>query len=106
MPAPIAHLGWNPNTEGNIDHYLLSVGIASGDYADVVPGSPMNVGNVTEAFFTLPGYGTFYFVLQAVNTANQPSGFSSEVSGNFQPVAPGPLPLGLRPHRFSWALVE
>ena len=102
MPAPIAHLGWNPNSEGDIDHYLLSVGSSTGNYD--VPGSPMNVGNVTDAFFTLPGYGTFYFVLQAVNTSNRPSGVSSEISGNFQPVGPGPFIL--RPHRYSWALVE
>jgi hypothetical protein len=90
MPTPpTAHLGWNPNSEPDIDHYLLSVGSSSGNYN--APGSPKNMVNVTDGFFTLPGFGTFFFVLQAVNTSNQPSGPSSEVSGNFPaPTPPGP----------------
>jgi hypothetical protein len=103
MPAPVAHLGWNLNSETDIDHYMLHVGISSGHYDDV-PGSPFNMGNTDNGFVTLPGYGTFYFVLVAVNTSNVPSGPSSEVSGNFQPPDLGPLVL--RPHRYSWALVE
>ena len=90
MPTPPSpHLGWNPNSEPDIDHYLLYVGSSSGNYD--APGSPKNTGNVTDGFFTLSGFGTFFFALVAVNTSAQPSGFSNEVSGNFPaPVPPGP----------------
>ena len=90
MPTPpTAHLGWNPNPEPDVNNYKLYVGSSSGNYD--APGSPKNMGNVTDGFFTLPNYGTFFFALTAVNTSNQPSGFSNEVSGNFPaPVPPGP----------------
>lgn len=106
MPQPIAHLRWNLNSETDIDRYMLYVGSSSGSGSGNydVPGSPFNMGNTDNGFVTLPGYGTFYFALQAVNTSNVPSGYSSEVSGNFQPPDLGPLVL--RPHRYSWALVE
>jgi hypothetical protein len=78
-----AHLGWNANAEPDIDHYNLYVGTASPAHLSQVAGSPQNMGNTTDGFFTVPSAGTFFFELTAVNTSLQEGNFSNEVSGLF-----------------------
>ena len=102
MAGPVAHLGWNQNPESDVNNYLLYMGNSPGNYN--APGSPLSTGNVTNAFFQLPSYGTWYAALQAVNTSNLASQFAPEVSQNFP--SPPTLYVPLRPHRFHWVYVE
>ncbi len=66
---------WNPNPEPNIAGYQLMYGTASGSYTTVV-----DVGKVTSYSFSVTGGVTYYFVLQAYNTAGVYSPYSPEIS--------------------------
>src|ERR1700746_1884061 len=66
---------WNPNPEPTIAGYQLLYGTASGSYTTVV-----DVGKVTSYSFSVTGGVTYYFVLQAYNTAGVYSPYSPEIS--------------------------
>jgi hypothetical protein len=66
---------WNPNPEPNIAGYQLMYGTASGSYTTVI-----DVGKVTSYSFSVTGGVTYYFVLQAYNTAGVYSPYSAEIS--------------------------
>ncbi|MGH7206021.1 MAG: BACON domain-containing protein [Nitrospiraceae bacterium] len=71
-----ATLTWNSNAEPDLAGYRIYVGLASGTY-----GLPINVGNVTTYQVTNLALGqTYFFTLTAVDTSNNESGFSNEVS--------------------------
>src|SRR5262245_3534719 len=66
---------WNPNPEPNVAGYQLMYGTASGAYTTVI-----DVGDATSYSFSVTGGVTYYFVLQAYNTAGVYSPYSAEVS--------------------------
>ncbi len=66
---------WNPNPEPNIAGYQLLYGTASGSYTTV-----LDVGKVTSYSFSVTGGVTYYFVLQAYDTAGVYSPYSAEVA--------------------------
>ncbi len=71
-----ATLTWNANTEPDLAGYQVYVGTASGVY-----GVPISVGNVTTYQVTNLTVGqTYYFAIKAVDTSNNESGYSNEVS--------------------------
>ena len=78
---------WNANTEPDLAGYKLYVGRASGVYT--ASGSPKNMGTATSGTFTIDDNGVWYFALTAIDTSNNESGYSTEVSrdwlllGNF-----------------------
>lgn len=70
-------LAWDPNIEADLAGYKVYYGIASGTY-----GNPISVGNVTAYTLTSLTVGqTYYIVLTAIDTSNNESGYSNEVSG-------------------------
>jgi hypothetical protein len=82
---------WNPNPELNIAGYKLSFGTSSGSYT-----TTMDVGNVTSKQLQIAVGPTYYFAVQAYNTAGQLSPYSTEVS--FASAGPTPSPtLSLSP---------
>lgn len=87
--AATVTLAWDPNTESDLAGYRVLYGTSSGTYTTTV-----DVGNVTTWAFTgaLEGQ-TYYFVVQAYNTAGLRSANSLEVSETV-PVTlpPGPTP--------------
>ena len=76
---------WNANPETNIAGYKLSYGSSSGSYT-----STMDVGNVTNAVVQIVVGQTYYFAVQAYNTAGRLSPFSTEVP--FPLATPPPVP--------------
>jgi prepilin-type N-terminal cleavage/methylation domain-containing protein len=98
MGCGTATVQWSANAETDIAGYLLSYSLGSGGPpyggTDAFQGpSPIFVGNATT--YTLTGLSmtsTYYFNLQAVDAADNSSGFPSEVSGiptdSVAPVAP------------------
>jgi hypothetical protein len=80
---------WNANPETNIAGYKLSYGSSSGSYT-----STMDVGNVTNAVVQIVAGQTYYFAVQAYNTAGQLSPYSTEVPFPLPtpPAAPPPTP--------------
>jgi hypothetical protein len=77
-------LTWDANTEPNLAGYILSVGVAPGQYTSTV-----DVGNTTTYVFTEPDPTlTYYFAVRAYNTSRQMSPYSLEVNS-----APAPLPV-------------
>jgi len=75
---------WTANPESDIAGYVLSYGTASGVYTTV-----FSVGNVLSFSFTITQPGTYFFVLQAVNTSGLTSPRSAEVTQTFKvPNAP------------------
>jgi hypothetical protein len=83
---------WNPNPELNIAGYKLSYGSSSGSYT-----STMDVGNVTNAVVQIVTGQTYYFVVQAYNTAGQLSPYSAEVPFTLATSSPTPTLIGLSP---------
>ena len=83
---------WNPNPETNIAGYKLSYGSSSGSYT-----STMDVGNVTNAVVQIVTGQTYYFVVQAYNTAGQLSPYSAEVPFTLATPSPTPTLIGLSP---------
>ena len=74
--AAQVRLAWNPNTESDLGGYRIYYGTASRSY-----GSPVNVGRVTSYPLTGLSPGVrYYFAVTAYDTADNESGFSSEVS--------------------------
>ena len=79
--ASVAHaqsvtLAWDPNPEPDVSGYVLKFGTASRSYASAV-----SVGKVTQ--WTVEGLTigqTYYFVVQAVNSAGLSSPLSAEVA--------------------------
>lgn len=112
-------LAWDPNTESDLDGYLLSYGTASGQYTTTI-----DVGNVTSYQFSEPNPSVqYYLALRAYNTSGATSPYSNEVvtipappltvtglSSNrtspqpvgtaivFSAIASG----GIAPHQFKW----
>lgn len=91
FPASIAAsvtLRWDANTEPNLSGYEVSIGTTSGRYSRVVP-----VGMTTLWTFRdgTPNV-TYYFAIQAVNTAGVRSELSAEVSATYPADAPPPPP--------------
>ena len=74
LEAATATAQWNPNPEPNIAGYVLSYGLQSGNYTTTI-----DVGNVTTYSLTLTAGQTYYFALQAYNTAGLFSPYSAEV---------------------------
>src|SRR5215510_14441644 len=66
---------WNPNPEPNVAGYQLMYGTASGAYTTII-----DVGKVNSYSFSVTGGITYYFVLQAYNTAGIYSPYSTEVA--------------------------
>jgi hypothetical protein len=66
---------WNPNPEPDVAGYQLMYGTASGSYTTVI-----DAGKVTSYSFSVTGGVTYYFVLQAYNTAGAYSPYSNEVA--------------------------
>jgi len=71
----IATLTWNSNTEEDLSHYVLYYGRSSGVYSSTTLDSS-NTATVTGL---LDGV-RYYFVITAVDTSGNESGFSDEVS--------------------------
>src|SRR5262245_63110084 len=82
---------WSPNPEPNIAGYQLMYGTASRSYTTVV-----DVGKVTSYSFSVTGGVTYYFVLQAYNTAGIYSPYSAEVA-LLVPLPAGPTLSSLSP---------
>ena len=83
---------WNANSESDIAGYKLLYGVASGAYTTTI-----DVGNVTS--FAMPSLisgQTYYFVVQAYDTAGLVSPSSAEVSFTV-PSAPSPAIVSLSP---------
>jgi uncharacterized membrane protein YgcG len=82
---------WNPNPEPSVAGYQLLYGTASGSYTTV-----LDVGRVTSYSFSVTGGVTYYFVLQAYNTAGVYSPYSAEVAF-LVPLPAGPSLLSVSP---------
>lgn len=81
--AGSATLTWNANTEPDLAGYKVYYGTAShaGNCPAGFGSSVVSVGNVTtHTFNNLTGGQTYYFQITAVDTSNNESGCSSEVS--------------------------
>ena len=81
---------WNANPEPDIAGYKLSYGTSSGNYTTTV-----DVGNVTSYSLPLVTGQTYYFVVQAYNTAGLVSAYSSEMPFT---ASSGPTITGLSPN--------
>jgi len=85
---------WNANSEPDLAGYRLWYGSESRNYSDVV-----DVGNVTEhsMIFDMADNITLYFALTAVDTSDNESPFSNEVSYTYIPLDTEPpgAPTGL-----------
>jgi hypothetical protein len=79
-------IGWDRNTEPNIAGYVVSYGTASGSYNQTV-----DVGQATTWSLTVNDGRTYYFAVQAYNTAGQRSGYSNEAAGAAA-ITSGPVP--------------
>ena len=99
-------IAWDPNTEPDLAGYRVYYGTASGTYEE-----PIDTGNVTT--YTLTGLilGQTYFIsVTALDTSNNESGYSNEVSGPATDVAPptiatsSPLPTGTAGTAYSRTL--
>jgi hypothetical protein len=66
---------WDPNSEPDLAGYVLSYGSQSGQYTTTV-----DVGNVTTYSLSVDPGQTYYFAVQAYNTAGVFSPYSSEVA--------------------------
>lgn len=71
-----AVLSWNANTEEDLLRYQLYYGHISGTYTTVIELSTDTTTTVTGLRDGVP----YYFALTAVDTAENESGFSSEVT--------------------------
>ncbi|HVZ11990.1 MAG TPA: Ig-like domain-containing protein [Patescibacteria group bacterium] len=72
-------LTWTAPSTGSVSYYLVSYGIATGQY---IYGNP-NVGNVTS--YTVGGLSSgknYYFAIKAVNSCGTPGPYSNEVSNS------------------------
>ena len=70
-------LTWDPNSEPDLDHYVVYWGVNSGDYT-VNSG---DIGLVNEYSVQIPDDGqVYFFAVTAVNDSGLESGFSNEVS--------------------------
>src|SRR6516225_8911489 len=71
-------LSWNANTEPDVIGYVLSWGTTPGSYttgSQWIPGI-----STVQTTVTLDAATTYYLVLQAKNSANLLSGYSTQVS--------------------------
>lgn len=67
---------WNYNIEPDVSNYMLLYGLESGNYSKIV-----NVGNTNRYWIdSLKHFTTYYFVITAVDTAGNESGYSKECS--------------------------
>ena len=70
-------LTWDPNSEPDLDHYVVYWGVDPGDYT-VNSG---DIGLVNEYSVQIPDDGqVYFFAVTAVNDSGLESGFSNEVS--------------------------
>jgi hypothetical protein len=78
-------LSWSPNAEADLAHYNVRIGTVSGVY-----GAPVNTGTVTNFQFTgLVNGTTYYMVVTAVDTSNNESGYSAQVTDVPNPIVGG-----------------
>jgi hypothetical protein len=83
LEAATVTLAWDRNSETNIGGYILYYGTVPGQYSGSIA-----VGNVAQYVFTEPVNGpTYFFALQAVNTAGLGGGLSGEVNNAARPLA-------------------
>lgn len=73
---------WLPNEEADLSGYKVYAGRATGTYD--TPGYPIDVGNFTYYEITVNEPGTWFFAVTAYNTADEESGFSSELEVQFE----------------------
>ncbi len=86
-----AFIDWDPNTEPDLREYVLFESLTSGGPYDEVDSD-----DVTEWFFyNLTNGTTYYYVVAAVDTSNNMSGYSNEVAvtpiSNAPPITPRDL---------------
>lgn len=94
--AGTANLSWNANTEPDLAGYKIYYGTSprtgscpAGGYS-----TNINVGNVTNyALSGLTDGQTYYFSITAIDTSNNESCFSSEVSKIIPATTPTPTPV-------------
>lgn len=72
-------LSWDANTESDLSGYNVYFGTAAGSYGD-----PVNVGNTTRHTLSDLADGTYYFTVTALDTSNNESVFSREISKTFE----------------------
>jgi hypothetical protein len=77
-------LAWDANTEADLKGYTLMYGTSHGAYT-----TRIDVGKVTSFDFNWLPDGTYYFAVQAYNTAGVASGTSNEVSTTLVTPLPG-----------------
>ena len=84
LAVDTATLTWDPVIAGNLAGYRVYYGTAPGTYIQA-PGAGLSAG--TETTYTVTGLtrGTrYYFVVTAVDTSNEESSYSNEVSKDIQ----------------------
>ena len=82
-------LSWAANSESNISGYQVYYGVDSGAFTHSV----FVTGNATSyAFYGLQNRTKYHFIIRAVNTAQEASEFSTEISATPQDItAPGEI---------------
>jgi hypothetical protein len=75
LRAATVTASWNPNPEPDIAGYKLLYGTGSGSYS-----SSVDVGNVTSYVLSVSAGQTYFFTVQAYNTAGMQSSYSTEAS--------------------------
>jgi hypothetical protein len=81
-------LGWDANTESDLQGYMVLWGTQSGTTSGIYPNS-VTVGKVTSTQIgPLAGGATYYFVIKALNTSGFVSSASNEVSLTIGILAP------------------
>ncbi|MFC2059965.1 hypothetical protein ACFLTZ_02575 [Chloroflexota bacterium] len=79
-------LGWDDNTEGDLDGYNVYRSLTSGSGYSKINGSLLSTSNYTDTGLT--GGETYYYVVTAVDTLANEGGYSSEA--NATPTDPPP----------------
>ena len=87
--ADTVTLGWDPNTEADLDGYKLYYGNSPRSQNPYTETVPINDKNATTWQITLPT-GVYYFALKAVDLAGNESGFSNEVMADISDPVPPP----------------
>lgn len=73
------HFAWDASSDPDVAGYKIYAGSESGFYDD--PNSPLDVGNILDAIYTLDDpTGNFYFALTVYNTSDEESAFSNELT--------------------------
>ena len=81
------HFAWDVSPDPNVAGYKIYAGSESGFYDD--PNSPLDVGNILDAVYTISGTGNWYFALTIYNTSDEESAFSNELHLFFETLPEG-----------------